>query len=106
MNETQRHITKKGIVFLSVMCVLTYFISFILLLDCGHFSFVPKWFWGWGGLFAIVGFCIAWAFTMTLMIKKEIKIRIALIMFCLAIMAAILTWWILENSSFSFHIYG
>lgn len=106
MNEKQRHITKKGVAFLAVMFVIVYFISFISLFDCGHFPFVPKWFWGWDGLFVIVGFCITWIFITAILIKKNIIIRIAMTLLGLAVVAAILTWWILENSSFSFHIYG
>ena len=95
------------LVCLEVVClVLVYFISFMLLFDCGHFPFVPKWFWGQVGLFVIIGVSVAWILIMIILIRKNNKIRIALTLLGLSVLAAILTWWILENSSFSFHIYG
>ncbi len=82
-----------------------YFISFVLLLDCGHFPFIPEWFWGQIGLYVVVGYSFAWIFMMRVLIKN-IKIRIALILVELAIVAAILTWWIIENSSICINMFG
>jgi len=97
---------KKDIIILVVTVIFVYCISFYSLFDCGHFSFVPEWFWGWMGLCTIIGFDIVWIFVIRFLVRKNAKIRITLTLLGLAITTAVLTWWILENMSVSIHIFG
>lgn len=102
----QKSFKKRDVVILVVMLAFVYCISFYSLFDCGHFSFVPEWFWGWIGFCIILGFDVAWILVIRFLIKKNIKIRIILTLLGLTFTTAVLTWWILENTPGSFHIFG
>jgi len=106
METKQKCFTKKKVIFLTVMTAFVYFISFLLLFDCGHFPFVPDWFWGQAGLFVIIGSIVAWILIMKVLVRKSVKVRIVLTLFGLSVIAAVLTWWIMENSSISIHMFG
>ena len=102
----KRRFKKRNIAALAVLFIFVYGLSFYSLFDCSRFSFIPERFWGRMGFWTIIGFDIVWVLIISFLVRKNLKVRIILILLGLAFATAVLTWWILENSGGSFHIFG